>query len=273
MYNFEILIKSFIRFDSLKRLIDGIIKYFPDVIVRIADDSIPDRDLNLKPHEQEILRKQLARRDDLLDFIDGYSNIHFYSLPFDTGLSAGRNFLVKKVQLPYFVIMDDDFIITKRTDLDRLYRVVTSKDNIILVSGGVDYGRHMMRIGEVTIGKDGQYHKVLYGKNAPRIKLSDVECIPCRLAPNFFIANIELFKRYNLWWEPDIKTYCEHALFFLRIPDSLEIYYTEECIVNHDNRGNRLYRRYRGRKEGMMNIVKRVTNRTVKQRITQTKYN
>lgn len=266
MQNYEILIKSFLRFDSLRKLINSILRFYPDVVIRIADDSKPENESSQisAPH-RNIIARILKARDSFQQYIKQYSNVFFYRLPFDTGLSAGRNFLVEQVKAPYFVIMEDDFIVTKRTDFNKLYQAVSSEDNIVLVGGGVlDWGKTMKRPGEIAIEND-KFIRIPYGDSAPKVKLSDVECIPCRFTSNFFMANTELFKRYDLWWEPNIKAGMEHALFFTSIPNELKIYFTRECIINHFPASNRLYVTYRkGRLKEQTEELKRACGKTVK---------
>lgn len=265
MQNYEILIKSFLRFLSLGKLVRSIIKYYPDVTVHIADDSVPEEDLNLNIYHQATLRDALAQREHILKLVADCPNIHFHNLPFDTGLSAGRNFLVKQVKAPYFLIMDDDFIITERTDLDKLYRVVFSQDDTVIVGGGVmDYGRNMKLPGELVV-RNEKFIRIPYGENAPKVIIEGVECISCRFVSNFFIANTELFKEHNLWWESSIKAGMEHALFFYSIPEELKIYFTRECLIDHFPASNRLYRIYRGdRLKEQAAILKKVCGKIIK---------
>ncbi len=255
MHDFEILIKSFLRMGCLKRLLDSIIEHYPSIVVRIVDDSVPEKDLVYPPKQQKILERILREREEIVEFVSQYPNLHFYSLPFDSGLSVGRNFLVGKVEAPYFVIMDDDFVVTKRTDLNKLHQVIESDKDIVLVGGRVaDNGKYTRRRrpGKMVKGSDGNYHKVLLGVNCPRVDVAGVKCIPCRYVPNFFMASIKLMRKHELKWEEELKIGNEHAIFFITMPAELKIYYTGECTVDHWSRRNRLYRRFRIDRIGVM---------------------
>lgn len=118
-YEFEILIKSFIRFDRLERLVKSITRYYPGVCMQIADDS-PDSP------ERERIAKCLGAVD----------NCHFHELPFNIGVSAGRNYLLGKVKTPYFFLCDDDKVFTARTSLEKL-RIVLENDPQCLLAAGV----------------------------------------------------------------------------------------------------------------------------------------
>jgi len=261
MHNFEILIKSFLRMGCLKRLLDSIIKHYPSIVVRIADDSVPEKHIAYPPKQQSVLERVLRERKEIVEFVSQYPNLHFYSLPFDSGLSAGRNFLVDKVETPYFVIMDDDFVVTKRTDLNKLHQVIESDKDIVLVGGRVaDKGTssRRRRPGKLVKRPDGNYVKVLLGVNCPRIDVAGVKCILCRYVPNFFMASAKLIRKHELKWEEELKIGNEHAIFFITMPTELKIYYTGECTVDHWPSRNLLYRRFR---IGRIGAMKRKANK------------
>ncbi len=262
MGNFEILIKSFLRMQQLERLLHTIITYYPDITVHIADDSVPESDLQLQPAHRVILDAQLAYRKDIIQFTKQYPNMHFHNLPFDTGMSAGRNFLLEQVSAPYFVIMEDDLAVTQDTKLDKLHRVITSDPNIVLVGGGVvDHGRRRRPPGEITLS-NGNFRLVHYGKNAPRKIIADVECIPCGFVSNFFMGSKRLFDKYDIGWAPELKACTEHSLFFYSMPQEVDIYWTSECTINHYPGGHGLYMRFRnGRLRSQQAELKRISGR------------
>lgn len=238
MKDYEIIIKSFLRMGRLKRLLHSIVEHFPGVTVRIADDSAPGRDPAISQKHRELLKPTLAHRKQIIEFVEQFPNIHFYELPFDTGLSAGRNFLVERVETPYFVLMDDDFIVTSNTRLDRLHKVITSSPSVVIVGGSViDFnakhpkGWHRPP-GDVEI-INGHFRLILYGKNAPKKTVAGVRCTPCGLPHNFFMGSKKLFDEHNLRWEPTLKTCVEWTIFFYSVPKELDVYHTVECAIDH----------------------------------------
>ena len=94
----SLIIKTFERPEALTRLLDSVRTLDFDGAVLVADDS-------KKPYRESIL-------DTYGDLVDEY-----ITLPFNVGLSAGRNALLDRVQTPYFVLNDDDFVYGPRTDL------------------------------------------------------------------------------------------------------------------------------------------------------------
>ncbi len=262
MQDYEILIKSFLRMKHLERLLKSIITYYPDVTVHIADDSVPESDLQLHPKRQRMLDAQLTHRKYIVRFIKQHPNMHLHNLPFDTGMSAGRNFLLEQVSAPYFVLMEDDFAVTQKTKLDRLHQVITSDPNIIIVGGGVaDYGKRRKSPGEIIIS-NGNFRLVHYGKNAPRKTVAGVECMPCKFVSNFFMGNKYLFDKYDIDWAPELKACTEHALFFYSMPQEVDIYFTKECTIDHFPGGSDLYRSYRtGRLRSQQEELKKISGR------------
>lgn len=246
MYSFEILIKSFIRFDGLRKLVESIDRFYPGVVVRIADDS-PSLD-DCKGFPQSHLKRVLTEKEITLKQLEKRDNTHIYIMPFDSGLSAGRNLLVDKCQSRYFVLMEDDFRVIKQTDLSKLEKVIKSSDNIVIAAGGVvsRHGVCRRTVGEVR-EENGELIKYIYGKYAPYITVGSVQCIKCRYSFNFFMGNRDLFKEYNIRWEEKIKVTREHAYFFHHLPKELEMYYVANVRVGHFHNTPHCYRRYRFR--------------------------
>lgn len=54
--------------------------------------------------------------------------MQYYNLEKDCGLSAGRNFLLNKIQTKYFVLADDDFVFDQKTNLERAVQILEEKN-------------------------------------------------------------------------------------------------------------------------------------------------
>ena len=147
MNNYEILIKSFLRFNFLQKLLNSIERFYPNTTIRIVDDS-PTQD-DSRGFPQQHLQEVMGREARFLKFISGKENIHFYKMPFDIGLSAGRNYLLDKCQTKYFVLMEDDFHVTSRTNLSRLERVISSSSDIVIAAGGTIEKRNPWKHGKL----------------------------------------------------------------------------------------------------------------------------
>ncbi|KAJ0068421.1 hypothetical protein NL108_008372, partial [Boleophthalmus pectinirostris] len=114
-YNVSALVtiatKTFLRYDKLQDLIDSIRKYYPTVTIVIADDS---------EHPKSISGPY----------------IEHYIMPFGKGWFAGRNLAVSQVTTKYVLWVDDDFIFTANTKLERLVDVL-ERTTLDLVGGAV----------------------------------------------------------------------------------------------------------------------------------------
>jgi len=112
-----LIIKTFERQDTLTRLLESIRQKGFDGPVLVADDS-------KEPYRDTIL--------------DEYSNVvtEYVCLPFNVGLSAGRNALLDRVKTPYFVLNDDDFVYGSKTDLQWMRSQLATTD-IELLGGPV----------------------------------------------------------------------------------------------------------------------------------------
>ena len=99
MNDITFIVKTFERFYCIKRLVKSIFKYYPDANILIADDS----EVSCKTY---FYKKY------------GDGNITVYELEKDCGLSYGRNFLLERVKTKYFVLLDDDFVFDKRTNIE-----------------------------------------------------------------------------------------------------------------------------------------------------------
>ncbi len=113
--NICILIKTFERKGSLIRLLRSLEKAGCRLSILIADDS-------RCPYKKEIL----GRFPGL--------DIHYYTLPFDSGLSAGRNVLLEKTRTPFFLLFDDDFAWHNKTNLAAALK--TMEEQQLDIGGG-----------------------------------------------------------------------------------------------------------------------------------------
>ncbi|XP_060776213.1 beta-1,4 N-acetylgalactosaminyltransferase 1 isoform X1 [Neoarius graeffei] len=102
-YNISALVtiatKTFLRYNKLQDLIDSIRLYYPTVTIVIADDSENPRVVS-GPY------------------------IEHYIMPFGKGWFAGRNLAVSQVTTKYVLWVDDDFIFTANTKLEKLVNVL-----------------------------------------------------------------------------------------------------------------------------------------------------
>lgn len=210
-------IKTFLREDCLFRLIESVLVYYPKAHIYIADDGSLSRKKLLKYAEWE------------------EKGIHIFLLPFDVGLSAGRNFLVDKSTEKYLLFLDDDFVFTAETKLEIFYNIVSRNSQICLVGGSCITNGVVTRYdGGVEI-RDG----ILTYYTDSDENWTKEDTFRWRYTDrvfNFFLSRRELFSKVK--WDPEFKV-AEHISFFLSIKQlSLSdpnfcVAYTDSVSVDH----------------------------------------
>ena len=102
------LVKTFERPGILRRLIESIRRVYPDLRVLVVDDS-------RKPTE--------------------LSGIETVTLPYDSGIGAGRNEALRHATTRYVLVLDDDFVFHRGTRLGPALRIMESHPEIDIMGG------------------------------------------------------------------------------------------------------------------------------------------
>lgn len=234
-----VLIKTMIRPKSVIRLVNSLLKYYPDIKILIADDG--------KPSSKQQVIENFQNAD-----------IEYYELDEDSGLSYGRNFLLEKVKTTYFLLCDDDFEIDQSLKLNELidmlesnhldilggyfrnYKIVKSaKDKIIVLAQKLlHYELNTNYIGRID--NNGDSLSVHYiRKEFPEFTLTDI----CH---NFFLGNTKRIKEMG-GWDNDLKLQ-EHTEFFVRAKTfGLKVGFTNKMSVKHFPEHSKNYSSKRGR--------------------------
>ncbi|XP_034958589.1 beta-1,4 N-acetylgalactosaminyltransferase 1 isoform X2 [Zootoca vivipara] len=199
--------KTFLRYDKLRTLISSIRKFYPTVTIIIADDS------------------------ETPEHVQG-PHIEQYFMPFGKGWFAGRNLAISQVTTKYVLWVDDDFIFTHRTKVEKLVDVL-EKTTLDLVGGAVreitSYTTTYRQQISVQAGsEDGDclhirqgYHHVIEGFP---------DCVVTDGVINFFLARTE--KVLQVGFDPRLSRVA-HLEFFI---DGLGILHVGSCsnvVVDH----------------------------------------
>ncbi|KAF0035007.1 hypothetical protein F2P81_012765 [Scophthalmus maximus] len=193
-YNVSALVtiatKTFLRYDKLQDLIDSVRRYYPAVTIVIADDSENP--------------KAISGR-----------YIEHYIMPFGKGWFAGRNLAVSQVTTKYVLWVDDDFVFTASTKLEKLVDVLerTTLDLTISIEPGEEDGDclHMRR----------GFHHVIQGFP---------NCVVTDGVINFFLARTD--KVQQVGFDPRLARVA-HLEFFIDGLGSLHVGSCDDVIVNH----------------------------------------
>jgi GT2 family glycosyltransferase len=142
------------------------------------------------------------------------------SLPFNSGVSFGRNAIVKQIKEDYILISDDDVVIRDAESVKHMKAVLDSDEKIGLVAATLKYEKGAFFAGEnyakgIRLETRG---KLLARIPAPREVHATADGIKYVLAdqvPNIFLAKRQLFK--DVMWDNRIKVEFEHIDFFLEL--------------------------------------------------------
>jgi GT2 family glycosyltransferase len=104
------LIKTFERPDELQRLVNSIRRFYPEMRILVVDDSrTPTR---------------LAGCETIV-------------MEYDSGVSAGRQIGLSRVETEFFLLLDDDFVFYRKTDLEPAVQQLAAEPNIDIMGGQV----------------------------------------------------------------------------------------------------------------------------------------
>lgn len=222
-----VLVKTFNRPKTVSGAVSKIRRFYPDIRILLADDS-----------------------QDTVVINDGKTEV--FPMPFDSGVSKGRNFLLEKVETPYFLMMDDDHYFNRRTNLGKMLRLLEDEDFDILSAlvfqraflrrefyrkELVDFYLNMEMEDGVLKFVDGFYEKTQ-------------DYVTCDLVHQFFLAKTNAVQQIG-GWDDRLKT-ADHADFFIRVKQAhLKVGYTPRARVDHvhrrDERFSKDYKAFRTR--------------------------
>lgn len=175
------VVKTFERPEILRRLMRSLRRFYPTMRVIVVDDSrMPQR-------------------------LEGADTI---VMPYDSGVSAGRNEALRHVETPYLMLLDDDFIFYRHTKIQPVLKKLERLRQVDIVGGEVVYlpfYRTMDYRGEYLHPTDVE------AVIAPGTRIEGM-AVHDKVA-NFYIARTESIRKVG--WDPRIKR-LDHADFFTR---------------------------------------------------------
>ena len=241
MENVTFIIKTFERFYCVKRLVRSIYKKYPRAKVLIADDST----VSCKSYFEN------SKWNNWVKVIE---------LEKDCGLSEGRNVLIDNVETDYFLLLDDDFVFDKKTNIERALEILNEKGLDIL--GG--YIRNYTEINsfftliKLIIQRILRYEKAAnyignlsYNSatktlHANYIRKQFPKYVDTDLVLNFFIARTRIVREKNRW-DDELKLQ-EHTAFFYKAKiNGLKVGFSNEFSIQHRPIKLKKYSTYRGR--------------------------
>lgn len=192
------VIKTFERPKELKRLIRSIKRYYPNMKIIVVDDSA-------NPVQIE--------------------EVEMIHLPFDSGISAGRQKGLDCVQTEYMLLLEDDYIFYHKTKIHLALEAMEAQPDIDLMGGAVlelplfheiDYRQANLFPTESLATKPAG---TIIGKYPVLDKVA-----------NFYIARTDKLRLVG--WNPSIKR-LDHADFFTRAKGILTTVYNSSFKCLH----------------------------------------
>ncbi|CAH1240740.1 B4GALNT2 [Branchiostoma lanceolatum] len=210
-----IITKTFLRYPSVKALLNSTRMFYPKIRIVIADDSRPVEDLQAE-------------------------NTDHYVMPFGAGWFGGRNLALSQVTTPYFLWVDDDYVFVNDTKLEKFVEVLDNT-NLDLVSGRVGNRNLMYSKLSILPGDDhgdclvqGHGH---YGR---------VPGYPhCYLTPkvtNFYMGRTDKVRAVG--FDPTYSRY-GHTEFFVDAMGRLRMAACEGVRIDHKSSRNKDYNKFR----------------------------
>jgi GT2 family glycosyltransferase len=204
-----VIMKTFQRPHTAARAVDHLRRHYPEIRLLVGDDS---REALAFQHPQaEVVR-----------------------LPFDTGVSQGRNALLERVETEFFLLMDDDHWFSRNTRLGLMLSIL-ERERFDILAGLVYFRRDTerlfpkrrlndfflnLRLENGTLELRAEHHQKTRAWRT------------CDMVENFFVARTARVRELG-GWDPRLKI-AEHSEFFIRAKKlGLKVGYTPLASVDH----------------------------------------
>lgn len=206
------------RPQALERLLLSIAAHRPEASVHVADQNENFDDAYYESLAGKLTEAGLAE------------GLAVYSLPFDCGVSAARNFLADSTPHEYKLILDDDFVFTDDTDIDALVRLLDAYPEAGAAGGSVIRGGSV-RNGGSRLEKRGACLFELPIRD-PLEEHDGIRFWRTNCVPVFVLMREELCAQVQ--WDPNLKTAGEHFDFFLRMEETpYVVLHAPDVTVDH----------------------------------------
>lgn len=244
-----VLIKTFLRDDVLFKTIEAVRAMMPYPFrLYIADDGrMTDR--------KEALYKKLNDEGHVV-----------VMLAFNSGISVGRNALLKVVREDYVLLLDDDTCIKDSESLRRMRACLDADADLGLVAAvlkresGAWFGPQAYSFGLRFDWRDDLLVRLPAAKDEK--KAGEVTYRIADQVPNVFLAKREVFDEVR--WDDRIKIEYEHMDFFLRLKktswkagvclDAQAVHFVSEPPAEYTRYRHTAPKDYFYRKHGIGNI-------------------
>ena len=225
MGDFAFMIKTLLRPKCLARLLESLRLYFPHAPVWIADDSpTPYQEV---AEDCSVLSGMVTvdttqfdgpavanERTRPAEAEQQQGHIVYATFPHDIGIGTCYNWMIDRIPQRFICLLDDDFVFTDKTRVDRFVPLLKSGAFDLL--GGevwsVSRSAHQGFVGDFSDPETARLTgSTICLKKIPREKISGP--VRVEVTMNFWMASTESLRATR--WDPVLKV-CRHEDFFLR---------------------------------------------------------
>jgi hypothetical protein len=192
-----LIIKTFERPYAVSRLVKSIQRRYPQADIMVIDDS----------------REPIS-----------IAGVTMLKLPYDTGISFGRNAALDRCETEFFLLLDDDFVFSHRQCLSSLCQYMRTNENIDIAGG---------RCIDLPLWTVHNFHDLKLSEKAePKIPLGTkvADRVVVDRVQNYFIGRTEAVRKVK--WSPALKV-LEHTEFFSRAKGKLLTVYDPSMLILH----------------------------------------
>lgn len=231
MNNLTAIVISFLRPRYTADCIRSLRETYPDINILVGENGHYNKEL------EEICQEVDA------EYID---------LEFDSGVPAGRNELIKRVETDYVLVGDDDFLYDEEAKVDQMVDFLESKKEFDLVGGRVfENGQVKNYQGYIEIYDDHlNYVAVHENEVDKKDNFSGLSYKEVDLTFNYFVARTDEIK--DVLWDENIKVAFEHSHFFIHLKKAgKKVAFSPEPIVKHKHQDYGIsdeYKKFRTRR-------------------------
>lgn len=203
------LIKTFLRDEYLFTAVLSLRRHYPEIKIVVADDGYCSDEKAARLKEAGVSK--------------------YIALPWNRGVSRGRNVLIDACETPYFLVGDDDFYYTEESRLGDMLKMMDIAD---LAGGALRYMgalQHYEATFEWVPESKGLIHHDI---SRDYQSYDGIEYGRADLTFNFFVAKTALARKIR--WEESIQVIFEHEDFFMAGHDrGMKAVYCPNSIVTH----------------------------------------
>lgn len=219
--NVTVIYKSFERQKMAEQLYKNIQHYYPGLKVVIADDSKNPLNFNGE-------------------------NLKIINLPFNSGLSYGLNQALKEVKTTYVLRLDDDMLLTRRTDIYNQLIFLENNKKVDLVGFSCITAPKC----ESPEKNAKQYFGITYNKPMIMEHLSKIDNnhIVVAKSQNIFIARTQQIRK--LGWDDNIRMIDHNEFFYRACGEIVSVISPYSPIFHRHNPFDRNYMKFRSDTKG-----------------------